>query len=1174
MDTGTSGARALARTLKLTNMRRLSVPSSGVGAFNKTDCSAYVCFAASPFEYRCNLKNLLQTQLNLIVVPVVLLTTLALDTRASGVELHSNAALGNEETASSKESAKEATAGDKAEEEPPVMSADTFAGLKFRSIGPALMSGRVGDLAVNPKRPAEFYVAVASGNVWKTVNDGTTFEPIFDGEGSYSIGCIALDPTDTDVVWVGTGENNAHRSVSFGDGVYKSTDAGKSWTHVGLRESEHIGMIAIDPRDSNVVYVAAQGPLWRSGGDRGLYKTTDGGENWERILHISDDTGINEVHLDPRDPDVIYASAYQRRRHVWTLIDGGPEGGLHKSTDGGNTWYEINKGLPSQDKGRIGLDISPVNPDVVYAIVEAAEGKSGFYRSTDRGENWAKMSGHATDSPQYYNEIICHPTDVDTVYSLDTYLQVTRDGGKSFQRVPNMNRHVDDHALWINSDDPQHMLVGCDGGLYTTHDAGENWRYTTNLPITQFYRVNVDQALPFYNIYGGTQDNNTQGGPSRTTDIGGIMNEHWFITVGGDGYETVIDPKDPMIVYSQWQYGGLVRHDRRSGEIADIRPMARPRDEPYVFNWDTPLIMSPHDNKRLYFAGNFLFRSDDRGNNWRVVSPNLTRGIDRNTLEVMGVIQKPDAVSKHKFTSMFGNAVALDESPLVEGLLYVGTDDGLIHVSEDGGRSWRKIESIQGVPNMTYVSCLHASVLEPDVVFATFNNHKMGDFKPYIYQSDDRGKTWKSITGDLPDRDVCYVIRQDHVNKNLLFVGTEFAAYFTVDAGETWIKLSGVPTIAVRDMEIQRRENDLVLGTFGRGFYVLDDYTPLRTVSEALLTGDPVLFGVKAAPSYIERSRLGHNNGKGYQGASFFAAKNPPFGAIFTYHFAEKITSSVERRRAAEKEDDWKYPTIKELRSEDLELEPQVILTVRDGDGNVIRRVKGARDKGFHRTAWDLRYPSEEAVNLSAGDLPDWRKPPAGPLVAPGRFTVTLDLHRDGVVETLAGPEAFDVYALDLATMGTDQPKDALAFTRNACDLRREVIGAIRAAGEAENRIKHLHQAILDTPKAGADHLKRLESIRIDLNTILVELRGDQTLSKRNHPQLPSIRERISTVVSGQLRVTSKPTETHREQFKFAAESFSDARVKLRAVHERLVALEKELDVLGAPWTPGRVPPR
>lgn len=1057
----------------------------------------------------------------------------------------------------------------------PELSATAFGGLRFRSVGPALMSGRIGDFAVNPDRPAEYFVAVASGNVWKTVNNGTTFEPVFDSYGAYSIGCVTLDPTNPHVVWVGTGENNSQRSVAWGDGVYKSLDGGKSWKNMGLPESEHIGMITIDPRNPDRVFVASQGPLWRSGGDRGLYRTTDGGETWERVLHISDETGVNEVHIDPRNPDTLYASAYQRRRHVWTLINGGPESGLWKSTDGGDTWRQINKGLPSEDKGRIGLGVSPVNPDVLYAIVEAALDKSGFFRSTDRGETWTKMSGHKTSSPQYYNEITCDPVDVDTVYSLDTYLHVTRDGGKSFQRVPRKHRHVDDHALWINPADPGHMIVGSDGGIYDTWDGGEHWRYIPNLPVTQFYRVNVDQSLPFYYIYGGTQDNNSQGGPSRTTRREGITNEDWFITVGGDGYETVVDPTDTDVVYSQWQYGGLIRYDRRSGEIVDIKPRERPGDEPFVFNWDTPLIMSPHLHTRLYFAGNYLHRSDDRGNSWRIVSPNLTRGLDRNALEVMGTIQKPDAVAKHNSTSIYGNSVALDESPLVEGLLYVGTDDGLIHISEDAGRNWRTVrsEDLPGVPELTYVSCLYASHTHPDTVFVTFNNHKMGDFAPYIYRSDDRGRTWRSIAGNLDKPQVCWTIRQDHVNPDLLFLGTEFAAFFTVDGGGNWIKMSGVPTIAVRDIEIQRRENDVVLGTFGRGFYVLDDYSPLRTVNEQVLKAPVTLFPVKDAPLYIEWSRLGGTDGKGWQGATFFSAPNPPFGAVFTYHLGEKIMSLSEQRREREKKEGWDYPAMDEFRAEDRELEPRVVLTVRDGAGQIIRRVTGPRGKGFHRVAWDLRFPSEQPVRLGSESVPDWGMPARGPLVAPGEFTVTVELERDGVFTPLAGPETFRVFGLDHATFAAKDPQAVLAFHREAGELRRAVAGAVRGVGEGENRIRHLRQAILDTPGADPALMNRLDAIRLELADLRVLLSGDPTLSRRQDAQLPSISERIGNVVEGQIDVTSPPTGTQTEQYAIAREAFTRVQASLRRLlGEDLVALENDLERLGAPWTPGRLP--
>lgn len=520
------------------------------------------------------------------------------------------------------------------------VDAGTFSSLAARGLGPAIMSGRVGDLAVNPARPSEFYVAVASGGVWKTVNGGVSFTPIFDTQGSFSIGCLALEPGNASVLWVGTGENNSQRSVSWGDGVYVSRDGGKSFTNTGLKNSAHIGMFAIDPRDTNRVFVAAMGPLWSTGGDRGLYRTDNGGKTWERVLYVSEDTGINEVHMDPRDPDTMYATAYMRRRHVWTLVNGGPESAIHKTTDGGKTWRKLTSGLPAGDKGRIGMDVSPANPDILYAIVEAPEG-GGVFRSRDRGETWEKRSAYMTGSPQYYNELVADPLNPDRVYALDTFLQVSDDGGATFRRAGQRDKHVDEHALWINPANTDHLISGCDGGVYESFDKAATWRFCPNLPVMQFYRVAVDNSKPFYYVYGGTQDNNTIGGPSRTTDRAGITNEDWFVTTGGDGFEPAIDPTDPNIVYSESQDGGLVRFDRRSGEEVDIRPREKPGDKPFVFNWDTPLIISPHNHKRLYYGGNVLFRSDDRGDSWTIISGDLTRGLDRNQLKVFGKVQSP-----------------------------------------------------------------------------------------------------------------------------------------------------------------------------------------------------------------------------------------------------------------------------------------------------------------------------------------------------------------------------------------------------------------------------------------------------------------------------------------------------------------------------------------------------
>ena len=1062
----------------------------------------------------------------------------------------------------------------------PRMSADTFAGLTLRGIGPAVASGRVGDFAVDPANRAHYYVAVASGGIWKTTNAGTTFTPVFDTYGSYSIGCLTLDPHNPNVVWAGTGENNSQRSVSFGDGVYRTRDGGKTWENLGLRNSEHIGMIAIDPRNSDTVYVAAQGPLWNAGGDRGLYKTTDGGQTWNRVLAISDDTGVSEVHLDPRDPDTLYASAYQRRRRVWTLIDGGPESAIYKSTDAGATWRKIDAGLPEVDLGRIGLDLAPANPDIIYAIIEAADDKGGVFRSTDRGEHWEKRSDYVPTSPQYYNEIVCDPRDPDRAYFLDTLLHVTEDGGKTVRPVPFTDRHVDNHALWIDPADTDYLLVGCDGGVYDTFDRGANWRFMPNLPTLQFYRVSVDHSEPFYYVYGGTQDNNSLGGPSRTLDRAGITNADWFVTVGGDGYQTRVDPTDPNTLYALWQYGGLLRYDRRSGEAVDIKPREAPGEKPFVWNWDTPLIISPHDPHRLYVAAQRLFRSDDRGNSWTALSGDLSRGIDRNQLEVMGRIQPADAVAKSESTSVYGNCVALTESPRVADLIYVGTDDGLVQVTPDAGKTWRRIDTFPGIPQLTYVSCLTASRHADDTVYAAFDNHKSGDFTPYLLRSTDRGASWTRISGDLPDRNVVYTVQEDTENPDLLFAGTEFGVFFTVDGGEHWIQLKGnFPTIAVRDIAVQRQVNDLALATFGRGFYILDDYTPLRHVSEAALGEDALLFPVKDALLYVPRSRLGGNSGRGSQGASFYAAPNPPFGAIFTYYLRDKLRTRRERRHEAEKKALAEnrtppYPTIAELRVEDAEKPAAVYLVVRDADGAIVRRVPGSREAGIHRANWDLRGPSTTPVDLTpATERMPWEFPPAGPLVTAGEYSVELTSEADGAVTTLAGPESFNVTALDLATFTAPDPAAVRDFRARVAGLQRAVLGAVRAAEEGRTRIRYLQQAVIDTPAADEPALADLAQIDHRLDELLTTLRGDRTLARRQEPVPPSIRERVEELADNLGAITQAPTQTQRDVYTWSADTFATALNELQQLlGTELPAVEARLEKAGAPWTPGRIP--
>ncbi len=1058
-----------------------------------------------------------------------------------------------------------------------LLSSETFSGIPFRGIGPAITSGRIADIAVDPRDPSIWFVASAAGGVFKTENAGVSFQPVFDDAGSSSIGCVAIAPSNSLVVWVGSGENNSQRSVGYGDGVYKSIDGGESFLNVGLKDSEHIGKIIIDPRDENTVFIAAQGPLWRAGGDRGLYKTNDGGKTFKKVLEISDDTGISDLVMDPRNPDLLYASAYQRRRHVWTLINGGPESAIYKSSDGGETWTKLEKGLPSGDVGRIGLAISPANPDVVYALIEAAE-NGGFYRSRDAGASWEKRGDYNPTSAQYYQEIIADPLELGRVYAMDTWMQVTTDGGASFTGAGEADKHVDNHALWIDPEDTRHLIAGCDGGVYESFDRATTWRFMTNLPITQFYKVTADNDSPFYNVYAGTQDNATLGGPSRTTSRNGIVNADWFVTVFGDGFKTVVDPEDPNIVYSQWQYGGLVRFDKRSGEIVEIQPQPGKGENALRWNWDSALMISPHSATRLYFGANRLFRSDDRGDSWRPLGGDLTRQIDRNKLKVMGRVWSIDAVAKNDSTSFFGTIVSVSESPLVEGLLYVGTDDGLVQVSGDGGKNWTKYESFPAVPEGSYVNQLQASLHEVDTLYAAFNNHKQGDFTPYLLKSRDRGKTWTSIAGDLPERGSVYSIVEDHVNPKLLFAGTEFGVFFTVDGGTKWVQLSaGIPPVAARELDIQRRENDLVVGSFGRGIFILDDYTPLRQVSEEVLKSDALLFPVKKTLMFMPSAQYGLP-GKAFQGSDFYTAPNPPYGAVFTYYLKEGFKTLKAERKEREKavEDEGgtlEYPSWEDLRLEAAEPDPAVVLTIRDRTGQVIRRLTGPADSGFHRVSWDLRFPPSTPARLDPPPHDPWGPPPSGPMVAPGEYTVSLARLSGGSLLPLAEAQSFETVPLGRATLEAKDKQAVLAFERKTADLQRAVLGAGRVLGELDQRLKLIRRALLDTPAASESMLAELATIEDSLRALHVRYGGDSIVRSHNEPDPPGIRERVLRIVKGQWHASSAPTKTHVENYTIAAGEFADFLVDLRRlVDDELAALERRLDSTGAPWTPGRIP--
>ena len=1064
------------------------------------------------------------------------------------------------------------------------LSPGTFSGLKFRSIGPAMVSGRVAALAVDPRNRARYFAGVASGGVWRTENDGISWTPVFDGEGSYSIGAVTIDPKDSNIIWVGTGENNSQRSVSYGDGVYRSEDGGKSWKNMGLKNSQHIGRVAIDPRDSNVVFVAAQGPLWSPGGDRGLYKSTDSGKTWKKVIEISEYTGVSEVVIDPLNPDIMYASAYQRQRHVWTMIDGGPESGIYKSTDGGNTWSKVKSGLPNEDLGRIGLAIAPTDPSIVYATVEAANHKGGIFRSRDHGVTWEKRNGF-DQGAMYYSGLTVDPKNPDRVYFMNTLIQVSDDGGKTLTRIPERYKHVDSHVMYIDPNDNNYMLVGCDGGVYESFDRAANWQWKANLPLSQFYDVAVDNAKPFYFVYGGTQDNNSLGGPSRTANLTGITNADWFITAGGDGFHSATDPEDPNTVYAESQNGGIVRFDRRTGEQLGIQPQPGKGEPPLRWNWDSPIVVSTHDHKRVYFAANRVFRTDDRGDTWKVISPDLTRQIDRDKLPMMGKIWGPDAVAKNTSTSFYGNIIAFSESPKNENLLYVGTDDGLIQVTENGGGNWRALDKFPGVPDKTYVTRVAASNHDERTVYASFDNHKNGDFKPYLLKSTDAGGSWTSIAANLPENGPVLAIAEDYVNPKLIFVGTEFGLWFTIDGGGKWTQLkAGLPTIAIRDAVIHKREGDLILASYGRGFYILDDITPLRQLTTATLGQEAALLPVKDTVMFTPSLPYG-GRGHSHMGESFYAAENPPNGAVFTYYLKDKYKTLKEQREAAEKAAAKKndagpystlpYPTRDQMRTEAEQEAPSVWLTISDANGNIIRHVPASNNAGFNRVAWDLKYPSvvlrPEPAPGEEGIFP-WEFGPAGPGVMPGKYTVKLSKKIDGKFTDLSSPQTFNLYVPGGEKMALDDRVALADFQMKVMKLQRAVTGASSAGRELGNRLQAIKRALAQTPADTTALVSKADDLEARLRAAMIDLIGDSISRQRQENTPPAILDRVDNIVGDERLSTSRPTQTHRDDYAIAAGDFGAALAKLKSLSQETQQLEQQMEKVGAPWTPGRIP--
>jgi photosystem II stability/assembly factor-like uncharacterized protein len=787
--------------------------------------------------------------------------------------------------------------------------------LQWRAVGPAIMGGRIDDFAVVENNPSIFYVGAATGGVWKTTNNGTTFEPVFDEAGSTSIGDVCIAPSDPNIVWVGTGEANNRQSSSWGDGVYRSLDGGKTWHNMGLKDSKHINRIVIDPRDPNIVYVAVLGHLWGPNKERGLYKTVDGGKSWTQSLFVNEDTGITDVAIDLQSPMTLYAASYQRRRTPWGFNGGGPGSALYKTIDGGATWTRLTKDLPEGTTGRIGLDIYRGNPNIVYAIIENAKG--GVFRSDDRGATWRKMSD-LDSRAMYYSQIRIDPNNDQRIWQCAASMYTSEDGGKTWVQNVVTRIHGDYHALWIDPSNSNHMLAGSDGGIHQSYDRGRSWDYLNTVPLGQFYEISLDNQKP-YMVYGGLQDNGSWAGPSGTLNVEGITNDEWFRTGGGDGFYSVVDPTDASVIYVESQDGNVARLETKAGERRNIRPEPPSGERPYRFDWNSPIVISPFNNRTIYFGGNRIFKSTDRGDSWSR-SEDLSKDQDREKLPIMGVLPDKNMLSRHDGVQTFGQVVTLAESPIKEGLLYAGTDDGNLQISRDGGKTWKNLTGkAPGVPKNTYVSRVVPSRFAEGSVYVTFDGHRVDDYNTYVFNSTDFGETWKSLKSDLPAGVTCRVIREHPRNQNLLFLGTEFGAFASFDRGVHWARLKGnLPMVRVDDIQIHPRDNDLVLGTHGRSIWILDNITALEKMSDAVMASDVAIFEPPPAIAF----RL--YNRKGNTGHKWFSAPNPPYGGVIDYYLKTRAEAPVR-------------------------------VTISDKSGKVVRELTGLREAGIHRVVWDLR---------------------------------------------------------------------------------------------------------------------------------------------------------------------------------------------------------------------------
>ena len=1041
---------------------------------------------------------------------------------------------------------------------------------KFRNIGPAFLSGRIADIAVHPDNNNVWYVAVGSGGVWKTENSGTTWSPIFDDQASYSTGCITIDPNDPARIWVGSGENVGGRHVGYGDGVYLSPDSGATWKNMGLKNSEHISKIVVHPNNSDVVWVASQGPLWKKGGERGVYKTTNGGKNWKRVLGNSEWTGATDLLIDPNDPQILYAATWDRHRTVAAYMGGGPGSGIHRSTDGGETWEKLSNGLPKSNMGKIGLALSPQKSNVVYAAIELDRTQGGVYRSADGGSSWSKMSDTVSGGtgPHYYQELYASPHKFDRLYLMNVRVLTSEDGGKSFTQLKEEKKHSDNHALIFKKDDPNYLMIGTDAGIYESFDLAQNWRYIKNLPLTQFYKVAVNNAEPFYSVFGGTQDNGSVGGPSATDEREGIANKHWYKTLFADGHQSATDPVHDDIIYAETQQGGLHRIDLTSGEPVIIQPQAQEGDPYERFNWDAPILVSPHNPARLYFASYRVWKSESRGDDWEPISGDLTRNEERIELPIMGRQQSWDNPWDVGAMSNYNSITSLSESPVKEGVLFAGTDDGHIQISQNGGQQWKQIPVTKlGLPNRSFVNDIKADLFDSNTVYVVLDNHKKGDFNPYIYKSTDLGVSWKSISSNLPKRTLVWRIVQDHVNKNLLFAATEFGVYVSLNAGTAWQKLPGTPTLPFRDLTIQKRENDLVAASFGRGFYVLDDYSALREMTAENLKRKGKLFAPRTAKWYVPRSNVGNT------GADYFFSKNPTFGAVFTYHLSDDFSTKKEARKKREKELNKNelnvpFPGWDALDLEKDEKGAKALLTIQDPQGNIIRKISAKAKKGSNRIAWDLKHFNPFSIPEN-GKIKK-RGYNSGALAIPQAYTATLYLEDNGVITQLDEPIVFDVKPIHKGVLQGVSHQEYDEYRNNLSALIKKLDVLEDVLERSEEKLMALKVALNNSNIIPGAINNKIQALQKEAIAIKKSVEGSPSKDEIGERTPPGIQTHLRVAYRGTMS-TYGPTPLHQKSMALAKKMTLKIEAKIiRLQNDKIKPLEQKLKTLGAPYIQGQ----